>query len=305
MELRKLRYFIVLAEELHFGHAAQRLHITQPPLSMAILALEEELGVRLFDRSRRKVALSHAGQTFLEHARALLARADDAREMTRAADRGEVGRLTIGFMSATLYTILPLVVREFAAGHPQVKLQLRELTIPVQLASLQRLEIDVGFLRPPVSAAELDSETLLREPLVVALPHGHPLTKLRRVPARRLAGESFVMFQRAPGLVLHDLVLGFCQRCGFRPQVAQDAAQSHAVAGLVSAGIGVALVPASTQCVQLRGLEYRPLLETSPPVSTALAWRRDDPSPVLAAFRRTAHEVSRKLKRRWEAHTSS
>lgn len=305
MELRKLRYFVALAEELHYGRAAQRLHITQPPLSMAILALEQELGVRLFDRSRRRVDLSHAGQTFLAHARALLARAGDAIELTRAADRGEVGRLTIGFMSASLYTLLPLVVRDFAARYPRVRLDLRELTIPVQIAALQRMDIDLGVLRPPVSEADVDSETLIHEPLVVALPRGHPLTKLRRVPARRLATEPFVMFQRVPGLVLHDLVLGFCQQRGFKPAVSQEATQSHAIVGLVSAGIGVALVPASAQCIRLRGLEYRPLFEKSPPVMTSLVWRRGDPSPVVAAFRKSAHQLALRLHRRWDFERSA
>jgi DNA-binding transcriptional LysR family regulator len=292
MELRKLRYFVVLAEELHFGRAARRLHITQPPLSTAIQALEEELGVRLFERTPRRVALTHAGHTFREHAQSLLARAAEAVELTRAADRGEIGRLGVGFMSATIYTLLPAVLRDFALSHPAVKLELHELTIPQQMAALRKGDIDVGFVRPPIDDAELDSQLLLREPLVVALPRGHRLARLRRIPGRRLADESFVMFQRAPGLVLHDLVLGFCLHIGFTPRVAQEAAQSHAVAGLVSAGIGVALVPASTQGARLRGVEYRALAEKSPPAVTALAWRRDDASPVVAAFRKTARAIA-------------
>lgn len=296
MELRKLRYFAVLAEELHFGRAARRLHITQPPLSMAIQSLEEELRVQLFVRAPRRVTLTHAGAAFLEQARTLLARAEDAIEQARAADRGEMGRLRIGFMSATIYTILPPLLRDFAARFPAVKLELRELALPQQLVLLRNTEIDVGFVRPPVEDADLDSETVLRESLVVALPRGHRLTKLRRIPARRLAAESFVLFQRQPGLVLHHLVLRFCVQHGFTPRVAQEATQSHAVVGLVSAGIGVALVPESAQRTRLRGVEYRPLLEKSPPVETALAWRREDGSPVLAEFRRTARDFAARYK---------
>ena len=292
MELRKLRYFVVLAEELHFGRAARRLHITQPPLSMAIQSLEEELGVKLFTRAPRRVAVTHAGAAFLEQARTLLARAQDAIELARAADRGEVGRLTIGFMSATIYTLLPPLLRDFAARFPAVKLELRELAMPQQLVQLRSGEIDVGFVRPPVEDAELEAETVLREPLVVALPRGHPLAKLRRIPARRLGAESFVLFQRQPGLVLHHLVVRFCVQNGFTPRVAQEATQSHAVVGLVSAGIGVALVPESVQKTRMRGVEYRPLLEKSPPVETALAWRRADASPALAAFRKTTREFA-------------
>lgn len=294
MELRTLRYFVTLAEELHFGRAAHRLALTQPPLSLAIRALETELGVRLFARSRRRVEITHAGSAFLGEARAILAHAADAVQLARAAERGEVGRLAIGFMSASVYTLLPPVLREFAAGHPRVRLELRELTLPQQMAALRRGDIHAGFVRPPVTDAELESEVLLQEPLCVALPAGHPLAALRRVRAAKLAGEPFVMFQRAPGLVLHDLVLGFCLQQGFSPRVAQEAAQTHAVIGLVSAGIGVALVPASAQEIRLRGVEIRPLFERSPPVGTALAWRRDDASPVRAAFVDTARSIARR-----------
>jgi DNA-binding transcriptional LysR family regulator len=301
VELRKLRYFVVLAEELHFGRAAQRLHITQPPLSMAIQALEDELGVRLFVRTPRRVDLTHAGSTFLEQARALLARAGEAIELARAADRGEVGRLRIGFMSATIYTLLPPVLRVFAARFPAVRLELRELTLPQLRALLRNGDLDVGFLRPPVDEVELDCETLLREPLVVALPRGHPLAKLKRIPVRRLGAEPFVMFRREPGLVLHDLVLRFCLQAGFTPRAAQEAAQTHAVVGLVSAGIGVALVPASIQATRTQGVDYRPLQEKSPSVLTALAWRRADLSPVLTAFRTSAREVARRYEGKWDA----
>jgi DNA-binding transcriptional LysR family regulator len=294
MELRTLRYFVTLAEELHFGHAAQRLSITQPPLSLAIRGLEEELGVRLFARTRRQVALTHAGAAFLEQAREILARTGAAAELARAADRGAVGRLAIGFMSASIYTLLPAVLRDFAASHPGVRLELRELTLPQQATALRRRDIHVGFVRPPITDAELVAETLLEEPLVVALPSGHPLASLRRIAARRLAGERFVMFQRAPGLVLHDLVLGFCLQQGFTPSVTQEATQTHAVVGLVSAGIGVALVPASAEEIRLRGVEFRRLAERSPSVSTTLAWRRDDTSPVLEAFVKTARRVARR-----------
>lgn len=296
MELRTLRYFVTLAEELHFGRAAGRLAITQPPLSLAIRGLEEELGVLLFARTRRQVAITHAGSAFLEQARAILARTAEAVQIAQAADRGEVGRLTIGYMSASIFTLLPPVLREFAARHPGVHLDLRELTLPQQIAALRNGDMHAGFVRPPVTDAELTSEPLLDEPLLVALPSGHPLTKSRRLHVTALAREPFVMFQRAPGLVLHDLVLGFCLRHGFAPSVTQQASQTHAVVGLVSAGIGVALVPASAQEIRLRGVEFRPLAEKSPAVGTCLAWRRDDTSPALKAFVHTARRVSRARK---------
>lgn len=297
MELRTLRYFVTLAEELHFGRAARRLAITQPPLSLAILKLEEEIGVALFARTRRHVALTHAGSVFLEQARSVLSRAGEAVQLAQAAHRGEIGRLAIGYMSASIFTLLPAVLRDFAARHPGVRLDLRELTLPQQLAALRAGDIHAGFVRPPVMDAELASESLLEEPLRVALPAGHPLAAARRIRALRLASEPFVMFQRSPGLVLHDLVLGFCLQRGFAPRVAQEASQTHAVVGLVSAGIGVALVPASAQEIRLRGVEFRPLEEKSPRVGTCLAWRRDDTSPALRAFADTARRVARQRKR--------
>jgi DNA-binding transcriptional LysR family regulator len=292
MELRTLRYFVTLAEELHFGRAAGRLAITQPPLSLAIRGLENELGVMLFARTRRRVALTHAGATFLEQARAILARASEAVLLAQAAGRGEVGRLSIGYMSASIFTLLPAVLREFAARHPGVRLDLREVTLPQQMAALREGTLHAGFVRPPVTDAELTAETLLEEPLLVALPVGHPLAAARRVRLARLANEAFVTFQRAPGLVLHDLVLGFCLQHGLSPRVTQQASQTHAVVGLVAAGIGVALVPASAQEIRLRGVTFRPLAERSPPVGTCLAWRRDDASPVLKAFVATARRVA-------------
>ena len=295
MELRTLRYFVTLAEELHFGRAAHRLAITQPPLSIAIRSLENELGVRLFARTRRQVRLTHAGSIFLDEARIILARASAAPQLAQAADRGEVGRLAIGYMSATIFTLLPPLLRAFAARHPGVRLDLRELTLPQQLAALRTGDIDASLTRPPVADADVATADLLWEPLRVAMPARHPLARARSVRAAQLAGQPFVMFQRAPGLVLYDLVLGFCLHHGFTPRVAQQASQTHAVVGLVSAGIGVALVPASAEALRLRGVTFRPLAEKSPPVGTCVAWRRGDASPVLAAFvtiaRRTARAV--------------
>jgi DNA-binding transcriptional LysR family regulator len=292
MELRQLRYFTTLAEELHFGRAAKRLALTQPPLSQAILNLERELGVRLFERTRRRVALTHAGRAFLEEARQTLVRADRAADRARRAGRGEVGRLAVGFLANTAYTLLPLVLRDFARGFPGVSLDLRELTIPQQVDALQRGNIDVGLLRPPVADAEIVADTVLEEPFVLALPAGHPLAKLKRVPLKRLADEPFVLFPRTPGFVFHDLILGYCLRGGFTPRVAQEVNQTHAVVGLVSGGLGVALVPASARKFGLPGVVYRPMREATPLARVAVARRRADTSPVVAAFLEVAHKVA-------------
>ena len=298
MELRQLRYFATLAEELHFGRAAKRLSLTQPPLSLAIQNLERDLGVRLFERTRRSVALTHAGKAFLDEARQTLARADRAVDHAQRAGRGEVGRLAVGFLANTAYTLLPPVLHEFRRGYPGVTLDLRELTIPQQLDALRRENIDAGLLRPPVADTELAAETILEEPFVLALPAAHPLCALKRVPLRRLAVESFVMFPRTDGFVFHDLIMGFCQRGGFTPRVAQEVNQTHAVIGLVSAGLGVALVPASAQKIGLAGVVYLPLREATPLAKVAVAWRRADASPVVAAFLEVARRVAAQLQKK-------
>jgi DNA-binding transcriptional LysR family regulator len=295
MELRQLRYFCLLAEELHFGRAAKRLAMTQPPLSQAIANLERELGVKLFDRTQRRVALTHAGAAFLDEARATLARAAQAVELAQRAGRGEVGRLGVGYLAATAFTLLPLVLRDFARAFPGVKLDLRELTIPQQHAALLKGDIDLAILRPPVDEAELASEVVMSERFVAALPASHPLCALRRIPAQRLAREPFVMFPRQPGLVNHDLVMGFCLRAGFTPRVAQEANQTHTVVSLVSAGIGIALVPESTRRIGLAGVVYRPLRERTPLSRTAVAWRRGEASPALAAFLDVARRVAKQV----------
>ena len=297
MELRKLKHFVVLAEELHFGRAARRLSLTQPPLSMSIRGLEEELGVPLFERTRRNVALTHAGAIFLEEARDILERTAKAADLARAAHRGEAGRLTVGFIAATAYTLLPLVLRDFRARFPGVTLDLRELTMPEQFEALRREDIDIGLLRPPVVDPTLASAVILEEPMVVALPAGHPLAKAARIRASRLAAEPFVMFPRQAGMVFHDLIMEFCARAAFVPRVVQEASETHAVIGLVSAGLGIALVPESARVIGMRGVAFRPVTGEAPIARTALAWQAGSDSPLVRGFIETAREAARKFKR--------
>jgi DNA-binding transcriptional LysR family regulator len=295
MEMRKLRHFVVVAEELHFGRAARRLSITQPPLSMSIKSLEEELGVELLERTRRSVTLTHAGAIFLEEARGILDRAARAVDLTKAAHRGDIGRLTVGFLAATAYTLLPLVLRDFTARFPRVALELKELTMPQQFEAFRRGDIDIGMLRPPFADAALSSEVIFEEPMVLAMPAGHALAKLARVPPKRLADQPFVMYPRLPGLVFPDLISGYFQRAGFAPRVAQEATQTHAVLGLVSGGLGLALVPDSVRIIGMRGVVFRPLLEGPPIVRTALAWQSANDSPLIPGFVGTARASARRF----------
>lgn len=291
MELRHLRYFVAVAEELHFGRAAVRLSIAQPPLSQQIQQLESELGVRLFVRARPRIALTDAGKAFLPAAREVLARAEAAVEAARRADRGELGALRIGFAGSAIYDMLPLMVRVYRERHPDVRVTLREMNTLEQVEALEMGMLDTGFLRMPVRSPALALEVVRREPFIVALPEGHPLAALERIPPRALADEPFILLPRHWQSGFYDEVIAFCRAQGFSPRVVQEATELHTIVGLVMAGLGVSLVPASLHHLREQGVAYRPL-EGDPPVAEmALAWRRDDDSRVLAGFLATARAI--------------
>lgn len=306
MELRHLRYFMAVAEEMNFTRAAKRLHIAQPPLSQQIRKLEEELQVLLFFRTKRRIELTHAGRVFLEETQRILQSTEQAVHAARQASRGEIGRLVIGFMSSAPFTLLPSVLRSFREHSPGVGLTLHELPIRDQIDALRKERIDVGFLRPPLAAADLASETIVREPFVVAVPAQHPLAKQASISIKALAGEPLIMFPQHLGPEFHGLIIGLCQQGGFSPTVAQEATEMHTVVGLVSAGIGIAVVPASVQRLRLPEVVYRTLKERTPYVQTIIAWRASKSlSPVLHSFlniaktaaKGYAHDLSHTLER--------
>lgn len=294
MELRHLRYFTAVAEEMNFTRAAKRLHIAQPPLSQQIRKLEDELQVKLFLRTQRHIELTHAGRTFLEQTQRILRSTDQAVHATRQAHRGEIGRLVIGFMSSAPFTLLPPILRSFHEHYPGVGLILREIPVREQIEALREEQIDVGFLRPPVADPDVSSEILLREPFVAALPAKHPLARKSSISIRALAGEPFIMFPQHLGPKFYGLIISFCQQAGFSPKVAQEATQMHTVVGLVSGGIGVALVPASVQRLRLLEVAYRPLRERTPRAETIIAWHaRNALSPILHSFLGVAKAAAR------------
>jgi len=284
MELRHLRCLVAVAEELHFGRAAQRLHLSQPPVSQAIKELEAELGQRLFERSSRRIRLTAAGEEAVRDARAVLARTDALRSRGRDAALGQGGRLAIGFISLAAYAYLPEVLRRFTADHPQVRLTLTESTTDQMLADLERGTLDVGclFASPPWPAS-LRYQATNRDPLIVALPEAHPLAALARVPLAQLAGEQFLAFERHHGPLMFDAMVSACMRHGFSPRIF-PARQMHTIVSLVSGGIGVALVPACLQVLHRQGVVYRPLLDEATPVEHGAAWRADDDSALLRQF---------------------
>jgi DNA-binding transcriptional LysR family regulator len=274
IELRHLRYFVAVAEELHFGRAAERLHMAQPPLSQQIKQLEAELGFALFHRTKRSVRLSEAGQIFLVETQQVFRQLDQAVEAGRQASRGESGQLVIGFVSSAAYNVLPELLRAFRSEVPEVRLELHELPTNEQLDWLRAGKIDLGLLRPPVEDKTLHLRTIRREPMVVALPETHPLADQAQISWRSLASEAFVLFPRPLSPHAYDQIISFCQQAGFSPRVIQEAMQMQTIVSLVAGGMGISIVPLSLQNMQRTGVVYRPLAVPIPYAEVAVVWRQ-------------------------------
>jgi DNA-binding transcriptional LysR family regulator len=288
LELRQLRYFVTVAEELHFGKAALRLHMTQPPLSQTIQALEELLGAALFERNRRGVTLTAAGAALLPEARRMLAQAQELPQLAQRAAAGEVGRLSLAFVSSADYSVLPPFLRAYRAAYPQVQINLQEATSDLQLDDLLHARIDAGLLIPPLpdkSRAELDYLPVLNEPLILAAPAGlAALNTPGPVALADLPPLPLIIFPRAIAPALYDAVLAVFGAAGITPEIGQQAIQMQTIVSLVSAGMGLALVPQSVSNLMRPGVEYRSLRDPTPLVETGLAWRRDHVTPVLQGF---------------------
>lgn len=281
MELRHLRYFLAVAEEMHFGRAAARLAMAQPPLSQQIRQLEEELGVALFRRTRRRVALTEAGEAFLVGARRALAEVERAAVAARRAARGETGHLAIGFVGSATYELLPSLLRLLRSRYPDIALSLREMTTAQQATALAAGEIDLGFLRPPLEGDDLDMATVREERLVAVLPAGHRLAgSTEPLDLAELAREAFVLFPAAQGQGLYSQIVEACRQAGFYPRVVQEAVQMDTLLALVAGSVGVTLAPSSLEALARPGVTYRPVAH-SPALQLAAAWRRGDDRPPL------------------------
>ena len=296
VELRLWRQFVAVAEELHFGRAALRLHMTQPPLTQAIAQLEKLLGVRLFDRTKRSVQLTEAGAALLPEVRELLARALALPAQARAAAGGGAGRLRLAFVSTVGFGLLPQWVRGFRALYPQVALELVEATGDMQLQALERGDIDAGFMlhSPGFAPPQLEHLRITREPLVVALPEQHPLATSTPLVLRQVLDEPLVIFPRRILPSLHDAIFGLYHAAGRTPQVVQEAIQMQTIVNLVSAGLGLAWVPESVRQFQRQGIVYRSLgapgRKLAPDCETSLAWRGGSANATLELFLRFARE---------------
>ena len=272
MELKHLRAFVALAEELHFGRAAQRLCIVQPALSMQIRALEDELDVRLFERDRHKVALSATGKLFLPEARATLHQAVRAEQTARLSARGEIGTLRIAFVSSVLPKLLPALIRTMHARYPLITLELKDMPTPDQIAALHDNQLDFGLIRLPVSGSGLEIRVVLEEPFVVALPDDHPLAaKKRIVPADLRGFPAFVLARRyAPGF--HDEMLVALKREGADLNIAQELGEFSTMLALVSAGLGLGVIPSAAAMALPPKVVARPLELRDHRAGIGLAW---------------------------------
>lgn len=281
MELRHLRYFRAVAEELHFGRAAERLHIAQPPLSQQIRQLEKELGVQLLVRSTRRVSLTAAGQAYLARTVAILDDVDDAGAQARRIDSGGEGHLSIGCVGSATYSLLPQFVRALREELPLVEVRVRgEMLAPAQLAALVTGDIDIALLRPPVLDAGLRTERLRRDRLLVALPVGHLLAQRDSLTMADLRDEDFVAHAGQGRSVMGDLVVTLATEAGFTPRIRHEVEETSTLVTLVAAGLGVAIVPAATSALDIAGIAYRPLLPADLGVDLVAA-RSIGASPVV------------------------
>jgi DNA-binding transcriptional LysR family regulator len=288
VELRHLRYFIAVAEELHFGRAAERLGISQPPLSQQIQALEDELGACLFERTRRRVALSAVGELFLPEARAVLAQMDKAIGVARRARQGELGELKVGFTSSAPFTsTIPRALLAFRQACPAVHLDLRELSSREVAEAVAAGRLQVGMIRPldPLPDGLLALE-LFAEPLVVVLPAGHPRAfgDAHGIALEELASEDFVFFPRSFGTGLYDQVLGLALAAGFSPRIVQEASEAMTLIGLVATGLGVTVLPASFSRMRIDGVVYRTLRDPGASTAVWLVRRQGERSALVQRF---------------------
>lgn len=291
MELRHLRYFIAVAEELHFGHAAARLHLAQPPLTRQIQQLEAELKVTLFQRTKRRVQLTRAGEVLLAEARALMTAADNAVAAAQRAARGESGRLAIGFVGTATYEVLPVLLRPFHNRYPAVDIALSEMSSQEQAPAIHERRIHVGLMRPSLPDRSIATLMLQQEPLVAAVWEGHPLAERPQIALNALRDENFVLYPIRPKPNFADQLVEFCVQAGFVPRVVQEAQETQTAISLVAAGIGVTLAPHSVEKLGWPGVVYRPIAPPAPLSELIAAYRPDEESPVLKAFLDVARET--------------
>jgi len=284
MELRHLKYFVAVAEELHYGRAARKLNIAQPPLSQQIMNLESVLGIKLFDRSKRNIQMTAAGSHFLKEAKQVLLQVEQAAETARMIYGGKAGRLVVGFVGSVIHTFLPEGLRLFRERFPKVEMVLHEMNTAEQIASLHAKRIDVGFLYIGAQDRALAFKTLTMAPLLAVLHNNHPLSGRKSVHIRQLAHEPFIANTRSSEPVVRDAFISLCHSAGFSPRIAQEAGQVQTVLGLVASGLGTCLLPDFIKNIRRPGVQYVPLSGSPSEVKLAVVWRSDNASILVKSF---------------------
>lgn len=296
MELRHLRYFLAVAEEGNVTRAAERLHISQPPLSQQIKDLERTLGVTLLHRSPQGVTLTAAGEAFQREARHILQAAQQARDVAMRAAQGQTGTLRVGFTSSAAFNpVVAGTLREFRRRSPDVQVLLEEANTTRLTEGLLQRHLDAAFLRPASSVPpELQVQRFKDEHMKVVLPASHPLARLPRIELKRLAQDPFVLFPRQVGLSLHDAIIGACQAAGFEPRIDQETPQLSSVINLVAAELGVSIVPASLAQIQLKGVSYLDIAGAAPVATLGLAMLRSNTAPTVSNLLCVSEKVARR-----------
>jgi DNA-binding transcriptional LysR family regulator len=286
MELRQIRSFLSVAEILHFGRSAELLHLSQPALSLQIRALEEEVGARLFERNRRKTALTAAGLAFRDDTAAALSQLEQAIRRARLAASGKLGLLRIGFISTAGREIVPHIVRQFREVNPEVELSLRNIVTAEQVRMLETGALDIGFLRVPIGGySALDVVIVHREPFVLVVPRSHKLAKRKRVRLRELAGQDFVGYERTHAPGFHDLIFGILSNAGIAPNVSQTAAEIPTLISLVDSGMGIAILPASAVRHSVASVVACEILDRIPMSEVGIAVSKRFRAAVVDNFR--------------------
>jgi LysR family transcriptional regulator, benzoate and cis,cis-muconate-responsive activator of ben and cat genes len=291
VELRQLRYFVAVADARSFSRAAERLHVSQPPLSRQIANLEQELGTRLLDRNRHRVSLTAAGQLFLDRAREVLKTVAGALSSVRQVAEGEVGSLTLGFGGSAAYAFIPAILRDFRARYPAVTVTLDQLPLIDQISALKKRRIDLGFVLLPCDDASIGFEAMMRDRLVVAVPADHPLAGRPAVYLHELKSHHFVGFSRAGRFGYQNHILEICREAGFVPRIVKESAPMVSVIGLVASGVGIALVPSMARRLQMADVRYVRLKDKHAHMDFAFAWNKQQLSPVVHTFLSVARET--------------
>lgn len=291
MELRQLRYFVAVAEELSFSRAAKRINVSQPPLSRQVSSLERELGVRLLERNYHSVSLTAAGAVFLDQARDVLRSLENAASTTQRAAQGETGSLVLGFGGSAAYAFMPAILRTFRKRYPAVKVSLDQLALIDQISALHSRRIDIGFVLLPFEDRSIAYESMMRDRLVVAVPSDHPLAQSPSVRLKELKAFDFVGFSRSGRFGYHSHTLDLCRRAGFVPRIVKETAPMVSVIGLVASGLGISIVPSMAQRLHISDARYVPIKDSYAYMDFAFAWNKENSSPVLRAFLAVAREA--------------